>query len=245
MSWTEIYNILSERAKIAESKSGGRIIFTGLFGSQNYGLDDSSSDVDCVCVVLPTLNNLIDSAPISKEIMTDNGKINLVDIRNFAKQIESGSFVNLEALFSIYAMVDDSFEDFYLRRYAIYAYLYPKFRKAIYCATRSIIRKIDSATEEKKDKLSYEALRLGYLYRKITETPEPLNFYIDDLCIRSKIGLIKCGCTSAKSEIGELIAYLDANPCDDKKFDGSYGVYKNPKDLAKEIILSNINSKNL
>lgn len=237
--------ILETRRNLAEAHSGCKVIFTGLFGSQNYGLDDSNSDVDCVCVVLPTLNNLIDSAPISKEIATDNGKINLVDIRNFAKQLESGSFVNLETLFSRYCIVYDEFKEFHSKRYDIYMSFHSEFKRAVYFCTRNAIKKINNAQEDKKCKLIYEALRFGYLYKKIREESFcNLNFYVDDLRTRCELGFIKCGDLSfVGSKINELSKYLDEN-----NFDSEVQSRKNnfsARKLAKDIILNSVIKKSI
>lgn len=104
--------ILEQRKYFIEGNRKCHICFIGLFGSQNYGLDDETSDIDCVAVTVPSLDELIAGIPSVKTLESsefshnpnkDNGTVKLMDLRDFAKQLSKGSFVNLEALFSDYA----------------------------------------------------------------------------------------------------------------------------------------------
>ena len=49
----EIYKQLSRYKKILEDK-GYNVIYVGLYGSQNYNLDDEESDIDAKAIIVPT-----------------------------------------------------------------------------------------------------------------------------------------------------------------------------------------------
>ena len=60
-----------------------RIVFIALQGSQNYGLDYEGSDIDTKCVVLPTLDDIIENRkPISTtHVMENEEHCDIKDIR--------------------------------------------------------------------------------------------------------------------------------------------------------------------
>lgn len=80
----EHYDFIKE--KIPEEN----IIGIFLYGSQNYGIETASSDVDSRVLYIPTLDEIIHerTAPMNKEYsFGDNEKICLVDIRNFLQSV--------------------------------------------------------------------------------------------------------------------------------------------------------------
>lgn len=116
---------------------------------------------------------------------------------------QRGSFVNLEALFSDYVIVDDSFRDFYNVRGEIYDRYLWNYQNAVYGAIRSILRDYencccDKSEGKRQSKRMYEALRLKNLYGQLmNESEVQLNsrpeFYIADLSERCFIGNVKSG----------------------------------------------------
>jgi predicted nucleotidyltransferase len=202
---------LKSRKDYIELNRKCKVAFVGLFGSQNYGLDDSNSDIDCVIVTMPSLDDLIGGKPDVKTLTqvefssdsSDDGLVKLMDIRDFAKQLSKGSFVNLESLFSDYVIVDDSFRDFYNVRKEIYDRYLWNYQNAVYGAIRNILNDYDrnscaNGEEERQSKRMYEALRLKNLYGQLmNESSVQLNsrpeFYIADLSERCFIGNVKSG----------------------------------------------------
>ena len=76
-------------------------IFTSLYGSQNYNLDNENSDKDYKMAVIPSLENLIlDSKQYSKIEKTKDGLVEIKDIRNTFTSFKKMSIVDLEILFS-------------------------------------------------------------------------------------------------------------------------------------------------
>lgn len=76
-------------------------VFTSLYGSQNYNLDNENSDKDYKMAVVPSLDNLVlDSKQYSKIEETEHGLIEIKDIRNTFTAFKKMSIVDLEVLFS-------------------------------------------------------------------------------------------------------------------------------------------------
>lgn len=78
-------------------------VYVSLHGSQNYGLDmytdTYQSDYDFKCVVLPSLWNLVEGRkPASLTVDTEDGQIDIKDIRIFTDALERMNPAYLEAL---------------------------------------------------------------------------------------------------------------------------------------------------
>lgn len=205
-NYTYIQHILKERKDYIERTRGCEIVFIGLFGSQNYGLDDSFSDIDCVAVTMPSLDDLISGVPNVKTLTpgeftfnkSDDGQVKLMDLRDFAKQLSKGSFTNLEALMSDYVIVEKSFTDFYNERFRIYMRYVWNYQNAVYGAIHNLLKQYNAHTDNvdktRQQKRMYEMLRLNVLYEQVMDGdiayPE---FYIKDLYTRCLIGGVKCG----------------------------------------------------
>lgn len=208
--------VLEQRKYFIEQNRKCHICFIGLFGSQNYGLDDKTSDIDCVAVTIPSLDELIAGIPSVKTLEPpefslnpdkDSGTVKLMDLRDFAKQLSKGSFVNLEALLSDYVFFDDMFKAFYLQRFRIYDRYIWNFQNAVYGGINHLLKQFDTKDDDRQCKRVYEMLRLFDFYERITDEkyphPNP-NFYISNLSKRSHIGLIKSGCSDYESDVEKI-----------------------------------------
>lgn len=205
-NYAYIQHVLKKRKEYIEKTRGCKIVFIGLFGSQNYGLDSSFSDIDCVAVTMPSLDDLISGVPDVKTLTpgeftfdeSDDGQVKLMDLRDFAKQLSKGSFTNLEALMSDYVIVDKSFADFYNERFKIYMRYIWNYQNSVYGAINNLLKQYNAHTDDgdktRQQKRMYEMLRLNMLYEQVmdgdTAYPE---FYIRDLYTRCLIGSVKCG----------------------------------------------------
>lgn len=82
-------------------KKDYEFVFTALYGSQNYNLNTNISDKDYKMSVVPPLNNLIlNKKPYIKIEKTEEGLIEVKDIRNTFLAFKKMSIVDLEILFS-------------------------------------------------------------------------------------------------------------------------------------------------
>lgn len=97
-----------------------QIIGVFLVGSQNYGLDTSSSDVDTKCIYVPSMNDILYMRhPFSAEVEVgeDGGHISFVDIREFMRQIRKQNPNALEILFTKYWVRNYDFEQSWYKLY--------------------------------------------------------------------------------------------------------------------------------
>lgn len=218
-NYAYIQHVLKERKDYIERTRGCKIVFIGLFGSQNYGLDSSFSDIDCVVVTMPSLDDLISGTTDVKTLTSgeftfnksDDGQVKLMDLRDFAKQLSKGSFTNLEALMSDYVIVDKSFTDFYNERFKIYMRYVWNYQNAVYGAIHNLLKQYNAHTDDvdktRQQKRMYEMLRLNVLYEQVmdcdTAYPE---FYIRDLYIRCLIGSVKCGSLDSDKFLDDITA---------------------------------------
>lgn len=205
-NYQKILKRLNRRKDYIELNRKCKVVFVGLFGSQNYGLDDNDSDIDCVVVTMPSLDDLISGKTDVKTLTqaefssdsSDDGQVKLMDIRDFAKQLAKGSFANLEALMSDYVIVEKSFTDFYNERFKIYMRYVWNYQNAVYGAIHNLLKQYNVHTDDvdktRQQKRMYEMLRLNVLYEQVMDGdiayPE---FYIKDLYTRCLIGGVKCG----------------------------------------------------
>lgn len=93
----------------AISKYGeNHIIGTFLYGSQNYNLATSTSDVDTRTLIIPSFNDIVLS---NKEIaiekcLDDGSHSNIEDIRHFARALRKQNICFLEILFTDYFKIN-------------------------------------------------------------------------------------------------------------------------------------------
>ena len=97
---------------LQEVKQRYNVIFYSLKGSQNYGLDNESSDVDSYFVVMPKLEDLaLSRPPISTSLLVDAAKnefAEIKDVRVFFKDLCDAKPQPLEAVFSDWFTIADT-----------------------------------------------------------------------------------------------------------------------------------------
>lgn len=108
----EIFKILSERKRILEEQ-GYIVLYIGLYGSQNYNLDDEFSDYDVKAIILPSLNDIIFRKTTSKVIECDSGSIDVKDLITFYDVIKKGNFSYIEAIDTEYSIGDKRIKEMF------------------------------------------------------------------------------------------------------------------------------------
>ena len=86
-----------------------------LFGSQNYGTDTATSDIDTKAIVIPNMNQALFAAPISKTMKAadGSGEITVKDIRDMHRNLEKQGYNFLEILFTPYRVLSPWLGDMY------------------------------------------------------------------------------------------------------------------------------------
>lgn len=88
------------------------ILLLGLYGSQNYRLDVASSDIDCECLVFPSLEDIIfGNKPYVKCIETPFGLCQIKDVRQAMNELRKSSPNMIEVFASSYLLINSNYYD--------------------------------------------------------------------------------------------------------------------------------------
>lgn len=109
---------------------GFNVVYIGLYGSQNYDLDDDNSDIDCRAIVIPTLEQIIKRESISQVIKLNNGECDVKDLITYNDVIKKGNFSFIEPMRTKYwsgsTEVREFFEDIKINLMAAYGAMLEK-----------------------------------------------------------------------------------------------------------------------
>lgn len=86
-----------------------------LYGSQNYGTDIETSDVDTKCLVVPTFEDII-SNEVKNNKTIDFGKSGIctvIDIREYIKEVKKQNINFLEIMFTNYYIINTKYRPFW------------------------------------------------------------------------------------------------------------------------------------
>jgi len=111
----EIMRELNVYKTILEEK-GYIVLYIGLYGSQNYSLQDKDSDIDVKAIILPTLHDIIFRNNVSTTIECEKGNIDVKDLVTFYDVIKKGNFSYIESIetkyYIGYKYIKDLFSQF-------------------------------------------------------------------------------------------------------------------------------------
>ena len=128
-----LFKELSNYKRILEDK-GYKVIYIGLYGSQNYNLDDEDSDIDVKAIVMPSLHDIIFRKVTSKTIECEKGNIDVKDLLTFYDVIKKGNFSYIESIQTKYSIGDkyikNLFSQFEVNKKSMLGAMYEK-RKAL------------------------------------------------------------------------------------------------------------------
>ena len=108
----KIFKTLEKYKNILEEK-GYKVIYIGLYGSQNYNLDDEQSDIDAKAIIIPTLHDIIFRKVTSKTIECEEGNIDVKDLLTFYDVIKKGNFSYIESIQTKYFKGDKYIKDLF------------------------------------------------------------------------------------------------------------------------------------
>lgn len=136
MKKEDIFKTLSKYKKVLEEK-GFNVLYIGLYGSQNYNVDDELSDIDVKAIILPPLHNIIFRKVTSITIECENGAIDVKDLITFYDVIKKGNFSYIECIDTEYSIGD-------------------KYIKELFKQFRPNLKSIIGAMHEKRKALTHE-----------------------------------------------------------------------------------------
>ena len=93
----KIYKTLANYKNKLENM-GYNVMYIGLYGSQNYNLDDDESDIDAKAIVLPSLHDIIFRKVTSVTVNIDDSQIDVKDVLTFYNVAKKGNFSYLEVI---------------------------------------------------------------------------------------------------------------------------------------------------
>lgn len=107
-----IFKTLSKFKRNLEEK-GYNVVYIGLYGSQNYNLDDEKSDIDVKAIILPNLFDIINRKITSKVYSFDEGDADVKDIITFSEVITKGNFSYIESIHTEYSIGDKEVKEMF------------------------------------------------------------------------------------------------------------------------------------
>ena len=165
--------VIEEHYDILVDK-GYEVVCVALYGSQNYHMDTSNSDVDSKAIVLPKLDDIIlNRPPISKTInMPYGGLCDVKDIRQMFKNFKKQNINFLEILFTEYYICNEKYigliEELLLNREAIAHYNnYALISAIVGMVTNKykMMEHLSPATEDAIKKYGYDPKQLHHMER--------------------------------------------------------------------------------
>lgn len=174
----QIYIRLREYKKILEEK-GFNVIYIGLYGGQNYNVDDEQSDIDCKAIILPSLHDIIFRKVTSTTIELETGAIDVKDIITFYNVIRKGNFSYIEAIDTTYSIGD-------------------KYIKELFRQIRPSLKSMLGAMYEKRKALTHEYPSKEFEFQKWGFDPKQYHHIIRLFDILSYINVT-----------GKQISYLE------------------------------------
>ncbi len=112
MKKEDIFKTLAIYKKILEER-GYIVLYIGLYGSQNYNVDDEQYDIDAKAIILPNLHDIIFRKVTSTVIECENGSIDVKDLLTFYDVIKKGNFSYIEAIDTEYSVGDKYLKDLF------------------------------------------------------------------------------------------------------------------------------------
>lgn len=205
---------------------GYKVIYIGLYGSQNYNCDDEKSDIDVKAIILPSLHDIIFRKVTSKTIGCKNGNIDVKDLITFYDVIKKGNFSYIESIDTKYSIGDryikELFKSFRPNLKSILGAMYEK-RKAL---THEYPSKKEEFEKWGFDpKQFHHILRLLDILRHIYDTGEQVSYLTYDTEMRNYMIATKRNENNIKKEMIEMFsdcAIEDAKKLIPKDYHYSY-----------------------
>ena len=102
-----------EYYKKSLEQDGYRVLYIGLYGSNNYGVDDEYSDVDAKVIVLPSLDDIVFKKTVSFVREFKNGACDVKDLVTYYNVVKKGNFSFVEPFYSKYYLGDEFLRDLF------------------------------------------------------------------------------------------------------------------------------------
>ena len=156
-------NITLKQDYIEFSNYGYEIFGVFLYGSQNYGLDRQSSDIDVKIIYLDKPEN--DNFFISFR-SEPYGQITLISMDEFLEGLEEGNHMSIEPLFSTYYFVNPHYRTLWYNIISLREkYISQRIEQIISVEIKYLFAQTRQMELANPSQLQEENKRLSYLYR--------------------------------------------------------------------------------
>ena len=155
-----IFKTLSKYKKVLEEK-GYNVIYIGLYGSQNYNLDDEESDIDAKAIIMPSLHDIIFRKVTSTTVECEEGNIDVKDLLTFYDVIKKGNFSYIESIQTKYSIGDKYIKELFYDNFS------PNLKSilgAMYEKRKALTHPYPSKVEEFK-KWGFDPKQLHHIFR--------------------------------------------------------------------------------
>lgn len=119
MEQREIKNeVYFHAGEVIQRYGESRFMFCGLYGSQNYGLDTPTSDVDTKAIILPTLKELLHYKKVSYCFDVRPGEEGQCDVKHIQLMFDNFLKQNinfLELLYTPFFTVNENYKDIWIK----------------------------------------------------------------------------------------------------------------------------------
>lgn len=102
--------IYEHRERVLGHYAESQLLGVFLYGSQNYGINTTKSDVDTKAIIVPNMKDLVLDKPVSRELQFSNGEhCEMKDIREIVKMFSKQNINFVEILFTEYSWVNPKY----------------------------------------------------------------------------------------------------------------------------------------
>lgn len=154
-----IIETLNKYKKELEAK-GYNVLYIGLYGSQNYNLDDEKSDIDARAIILPTLHDIIFRVSTSKSIEFEEGCVDVKDLITYYDVIKKGNFSFVEPMDTEHYIGDTTIRDMF----QLYRPNYLSIVGAMYEKRKALDHEYPSKKEE-FERWGFDPKQLHHIFR--------------------------------------------------------------------------------
>jgi hypothetical protein len=184
------FKLMAQQKRYLE-EMGYNVIGIGLYGSQNYNMSYEKSDIDLRAVVMPTLEQIITRAKISKKYITEYGDIDVKDLLTYYEVVRKGNFSFIEPFQSKWYIGDK-----YLKELFGNIELNLKSVKGAMLERAKAFRHKYPSKEYETNKWGYDPKQLHHIIRlldllKLNDSSKSYIYYKDDDIMKKHLMAIK------------------------------------------------------
>lgn len=96
-----------KKYKASLEAEGYKVLYIGLYGSQNYNVSDEKSDIDAKVIILPSIEDIVFRKITSKVKEFDEGSCDIKDLITYYNVVRKGNFSFIEPFYTNWYIGDE------------------------------------------------------------------------------------------------------------------------------------------